>query len=138
MLLFAIYFPTRFALDQRRPWLKYLILVPALAAEAAYWAILVLWNHDIDAARQWRTLVVRLYFADFVAQMICISVFFGVLGAKMRMEAAPDDRRRLRILLTGAEFAFGPMFLIVLYALAKGNDIFEGVCVAARSHLRSA
>ena len=28
MLLFAIYFPERFALDRRAPWIKYLLLVP--------------------------------------------------------------------------------------------------------------
>ena len=127
MLLFAIHFPTRSALDRRFPWLKYLILVPALGVQITYWGILVLWNHKIDAAEQWRTLVVHLYFAGFIAQAICIAAFFAVLGANTRMEAAPDDRRRLRILITGGQLAFGPMFLIVLYALITRNDIFEGV-----------
>lgn len=43
------------------------------------------------------------------------------------MEQAPDERRRLRILRTGASLSLSPMFLIVVYSLARGRDIFDGV-----------
>ena len=59
--------------------------------------------------------------------MVAVGVFFSVLGAKMRMEKSPDDRRRLKILRTGASIALGPMFLVVLYALFRQADIFAFV-----------
>lgn len=127
MMLFAIYFPSRFAPDQRRPWLKYLIIVPSIAVELVFWTITWVWNHDVNAALLLRPLYVDAYFAYFVFQMLGVSVFFSVIGAKMRMETVPDDRRRLRILLTGTEIAMAPMFLVVLYALIRRQDLFASV-----------
>jgi sigma-B regulation protein RsbU (phosphoserine phosphatase) len=57
-------------------------------------------------------------------QMIGVGTFFGIIGAKVHMQTAPDDRRRLRILLTGAEISLAPMFLVVLYALIRDADLF--------------
>jgi sigma-B regulation protein RsbU (phosphoserine phosphatase) len=54
-------------------------------------------------------------------------VFFTVLGIKSGIETGPDDRRRLRILRTGASLALGPMFLVVIYALIRRADIFAFV-----------
>jgi len=127
MMLFAIHFPSRFAPDLRRPWLKYLVIVPSLSVELTFWTITWIWNHDVNAAILLRAIFVESYFAHFVLQMVAVSVFFAVIGAKMRMETSPDDRRRLRILLTGAEVAFAPMFLVVLYALARDVDLFAFV-----------
>jgi sigma-B regulation protein RsbU (phosphoserine phosphatase) len=127
MMLFAINFPSRFAPDLRRPWLKYLIIVPSIAVELAFWTITWIWNHDVNTASLLRPLFVDSYFAHFILQMVAVSVFFGVIGARMRRETVPDDRRRLRILLTGAEIAFGPMLVVVLFSLFRRTDLFAGV-----------
>ncbi len=127
MLLFAIYFPTRFALDRRAPWIKYLLLVPTALFDLIFWAIIWMWNRDIDAALQWRRMLIHLYSLRLIAEMTCVTAFFVVLGFKSGMDKAPDSRRRLRILRIGASIGLTPTFLIIMYALVRGTDIFEGI-----------
>ncbi|HVW08496.1 MAG TPA: hypothetical protein VHC90_07940, partial [Bryobacteraceae bacterium] len=127
MMLFAIHFPRRLELDRRMPWLKYLIIVPAVAAEALFWGIAWLWTRDINAASQWRWLFTRLYFARIVLQMLGVGVFFAVFGYKWGTEKAPDERRRLLILRGGASLSLLPTFLIVAYSLIRDRDVFAGV-----------
>jgi sigma-B regulation protein RsbU (phosphoserine phosphatase) len=127
MMLFGISFPNRFALDLRMPWLKYLLLVPGVIAELTFWTIAWVWERDVNAALLVRPLFVDVYFAHTVFQILAVSVFFGAIGAKMRVEAAPDDRRRLRILLTGAEVALFPMAVIAVYSIVRGSDLFAFV-----------
>ncbi len=127
MMLFSISFPTRFIVDRRRPWLKYLVLVPGVVVELIFWAIGFIWNHDVNAAALARPLFIYVYFAHMIFQILGVSVFFAVIGAKSRIEPAVDDRRRLRILQTGSSIALGPMLLVVLYALYRHADIFAFV-----------
>ncbi len=127
MLLFVINFPTRFGQDRRRPWLKYLVIVPAIIVGITLWSILLLWNHDIDLAQRFRSLLSVLSPANLVLQMLTLSLFFMVLGVRSGTENAPGDRRRLRILRTGAALSFAPMFPIVLYAVIRGRDVLAGV-----------
>ena len=127
MMLFAIYFPARFDGDVRRPWLKYLIIVPSVVVELIYWSVIWIWNHDVSAALLMRPLFAAVYVVHFILQMLAVGVFFRVLGSKMRREGSPDDRRRLRILLTGAQIALYPMLLVVVYSLIRRSDLFTYV-----------
>jgi sigma-B regulation protein RsbU (phosphoserine phosphatase) len=128
MMLFGIYFPTRYPLDRRRPWLKYLILIPLVAIELIYYATIWIWLRDINLALLIRhALFTKVYFLHTVFQILGVSVFFAVLGAKGATEASPDDRRRLKILRMGASIALGPMLLVVLYALVRDRDLFVGL-----------
>ena len=127
MMLFSISFPTRFIPDRRFPWVKYLFLVPVIVVELLFWTVVWIWNHDVNAASLWRPLFIYVYFAHLILQIVGVSLFFTVLGTKSGMEKSPDDRRRLRILRTGASVALGPMFLVVLYALFRQSDMFAFV-----------
>ena len=127
MMLFSIDFPTRFAFDRRKPWLKYLILVPGIGVELFFWTVGWIWHRDINAALLLRRLFVEAYFGHMILQILAVGVFFAVLGTKARAENSPDDRRRLRILLTGAQVALSPMFLVVLYTLFRQADLFAFV-----------
>jgi len=127
MTLFAIRFPTRFGPDRRFPWAKYLILAPGIAVELLFRGIIWIWIRNIELALHWRPLLTRLYFGDLVVQMTAAGLFFAILGAKSGMEKSPDDRRRLRILWSGASIGLGPTFLVVIYSLITGNDMFVGV-----------
>jgi sigma-B regulation protein RsbU (phosphoserine phosphatase) len=127
MMLFAIHFPARLELDRRRPWLKYLIIVPSLAGEALFWGIFWIWTRDINAASRGRELFGWLYSVRIVLQMMSVGVFFAALGYKWGTERAPDERRRLNILRIGASISLFPTFLIVVNSLIRGRDIFAGV-----------
>ena len=126
-LLFAIYFPERFAPDRRAPWIKYLLIAPTVLFDLIFWAIIWTWNHDIDLAVQWRRLLIHLYSWRLISQMLCVTAFFAVLGFKSGMDKVPDSRRRLRILRIGASIGLTPTFLIIVYSLFRGTDIFEGI-----------
>jgi sigma-B regulation protein RsbU (phosphoserine phosphatase) len=127
MLLFGIYFPDRLKLDRRRPWLKYVVVVPVTLIGLAYWSILAIWFHDISAAVQFRSLFVFLYFANLVAQIVGVTGFFWTLGYKARSDSSADSRRRLKILYTGALMGLFPILLLVLYSLYKREDLFRDV-----------
>ncbi len=127
MVLFSIYFPSRFELDRRFPWIKYLYLVPAVALQFFLWSVLWIWVHDIGGAQPLRALYVALAPWNLIAQSVGISIFFMVMGSRAGTEKQPDERRRLRILRTGATLSLAPMFLLVLYALARGHDLLFGV-----------
>jgi sigma-B regulation protein RsbU (phosphoserine phosphatase) len=127
MMLFSICFPRQFGPDRRYPWVKYLFLVPAFAVESVIWAILWMFARDIGAAQQFRGLLLGLSRANLVIQMAAIGIFFAMLGLKSGTESSPDERRRLRILWTGATLSFTPMFPIVLYAVIRHQDVLVGV-----------
>jgi sigma-B regulation protein RsbU (phosphoserine phosphatase) len=127
MLLFGIYFPSRLELDRRRPWLKYLFIVPVAICELAYWSIVVVWTRDINAALPFRLLFVRLYFADMIFSIVGVTGFFVTLGYKARHDPSADARRRLRVLHTGALIALFPMFLMVVHSLYRRSNLLQGV-----------
>jgi sigma-B regulation protein RsbU (phosphoserine phosphatase) len=122
MLLFGIYFPNRLELDRRDPWLKYLFIVPSAIGELAYWSIVVVWTHDINAALPFRPFLVRLSFADMIFSILGVTGFFVALGYKARKDPSADARRRLRILHTGALISLFPVLLLVLYSLFRQTN----------------
>jgi len=127
MLLFGIYFPSRLELDRRRPWLKYLFIIPAAIGQLAYWSIVVVWTHDINAALAFRPLLVRLYFANMIFSIVGVTGFFVALGYKARNDPSADARRRLRILHTGALISLFPILLLVLYSLFRQTNLLQDV-----------
>jgi phosphoserine phosphatase RsbU/P len=127
MALFGIYFPSRLKLDRERPWLKYVVIFPLLTIEIVYWSIFLTWVYDINAALPFRSLFVRLYFADKVVAIVAVTVFFAALGYKSGTDPSPDARRRLKILQTGASVSLLPILLLVFYSLFRQADLFSYV-----------
>lgn len=127
MLLFAIYFPTRLEPDRRRPWIKYILLIPSAGISLVLWTTILVWTHSISAARVLEPWFVGLSRANLAMQMCALGAFFAVLAVKSRAEKSPDDARRLTILRRGSQLAFTPMFPIVLYAVVAQKDILVGI-----------
>lgn len=127
MFLSGLYFPSRLLLDRKHPWIKYVLLVPAVFGHIAATGIALLWTQDIDASLPFRPLLVDVYLADQILSMIMIGCFFACLGYKSATEASPDRRRRLRILRYGASISLTPVFIAVLYAMARGVEIGDSV-----------
>ncbi|HEY1240807.1 MAG TPA: SpoIIE family protein phosphatase [Bryobacteraceae bacterium] len=132
MMLFGIFFPGPSELEKKRPWLKWLVIVPILALQLGASAVMMLWNRNIDAALWWRPLLLRAVLPRLVLQIVATSWFFASLGTKTGKATSPDARRRLAILYTGATISLTPLFLIVLYGLARGREVFEGVATPLR------
>jgi sigma-B regulation protein RsbU (phosphoserine phosphatase) len=128
MMLFGIYFPQRWSLDRRLPWLKWILILP-LAVEGTYLAA----RDGIAALRfeaaEWPQLMPPTL--STALTMTAVGVFFMALAHKYHDPGlAWDDRRRLKVLYWGSTVAMAPSFLLILYSLVVlrrspvDNDIF--------------
>jgi sigma-B regulation protein RsbU (phosphoserine phosphatase) len=122
MMLFGIYFPERSPMEKRRPWLKYLFVIPFAAVPLLSTGIGLLWIYDINAAVVYRPLYVRLALVQTIVGMIAVSTYFANIGIKQRIASA-DSRRRLRILSWGSSISLTPILLLVIFSIARGNGI---------------
>lgn len=127
MLLFAIHFPERATFDQRRPWLKWLLLAPLvlLAVLGTITAIGASENFAAVAgivAAQRRVGRIGMFLS-----MAAVGGFFALMSQKAFTATSPDSSRRLRLLWAGASVALTPAFLIVLYSLSHGHEFGSDV-----------
>jgi sigma-B regulation protein RsbU (phosphoserine phosphatase) len=125
MLLFGIYFPERLSLDGRLPWLKWLLIVPSATGALAQGVFGVLFSEDWTRGAALFRHVGPLGPIAFAASMAAIGCFFACLGYKTGTAEAPDARRRLRLVLSGALVALTPTFVIILGGLVTGRRPFD-------------
>ena len=129
MLLFGLYFPERWSVDERIPWAKWILIVPL-----AFQMFLVV-NSNIRQVigfniAEYLGPLVRGYEAiGFYVNMLAIGLFFAILGHKSGTLENPDSRRRLKLLVWGTAVAMLPTFLIVLYKGVYGvpGSFFQAV-----------
>ncbi len=112
LLLFGIYFPERWRLDARYPWLKWLIVVP-LAAFAG----IVLWTQHIENfhAAAWGNRTAELSaWADRVVRplnLLCILAYWAAILDKLRSATTADARRRMRVVCVGSVVGLGSLLI---------------------------
>jgi sigma-B regulation protein RsbU (phosphoserine phosphatase) len=115
MLLFGIYFPERWSVDKRFPWVKWILILPLMLQFLLSVASLSRQLRGVDLSSVLRP-VGRAYGAvGFYVNMLAIGLFFAILGHKSGTLENSDSRRRLKLLVWGTAFAMLPTFLIVLY-----------------------
>ena len=120
MLLFGIYFPERWSLDERIPWLKWVFIVPLGFQIVLTLLNLVLVNTGVNLFGYLGPLP-RFYGSfGWMVNMVAIGLFFAALGHKSGTTKNPDARRRLRVMLYGTSLAITPSFFIVLYRIFTG------------------
>lgn len=127
MMLFGLYFPERYGLDRRLPWLKWVFIIP-LGLFALLSAVV-----DLGMTENYR-LVLPLYRLlapvarpVFIFSLLPISLFFMALFSKLFATKNPDARRRLRLLTTGTCISLGPLFILVLIAIARGKGTMDSM-----------
>jgi sigma-B regulation protein RsbU (phosphoserine phosphatase) len=127
MLLFGIYFPERWVLDAKLPWLKWLLIIPLSFQLFLTLVGLLRVNTGIDIFRFIAPLANAYEVFGFFVNMIAIGLFFAALGYKSGTTKNPDARRRLRVMLYGTSLAITPSFLLVIYRLItqKEGSFFE-------------
>ncbi len=116
MMLFGFNFPRKWVLDRRYPWIKWILLAPAIFIFG--WQLL----HEAAAAISVAAAAVvpsepvpDRYVTYLV--MVMIGLFFVALSYRFRdPDLRPDDRRRLKLLYWGCSVAMTPMFLLFLRA----------------------
>jgi phosphoserine phosphatase RsbU/P len=121
MLLFGIYFPERWVLDERFPWAKWILIVPL-----AFQIFLALLSQlKVFLGLNWidsLNFIAQPYYGFLVApvNMIATGFFFAALGWKSGTLENPDARRRLKLMVWGTGVAMTPAFLILLYRTITG------------------
>jgi phosphoserine phosphatase RsbU/P len=126
LLWLGIYFPERWRLDKRLPWIKWLVLVGALLMFVVDvigdYALLFAIN---EAPRWERFLVWSGYALDFT-WTLCIILFLAALFDKLRTASTADARRRLRVLTFGSALSLGPLIVIDSIAPLFGANPHHG------------
>ncbi len=118
MLLFGCYFPQRWRLDAKMPWLKWLLIAP-LAAIAVWGGILGAMEAVNDAAAARLPGMPPQWF-ELSLMATCVSGFFFTLASKMsdpKAPLGPDDQRRVKLLHWGCQAALAPYAVVFFYYL---------------------
>ena len=120
MLMFGIYFPERWSLDEKMPWFKWIFIVPLGFQIVLTLFNLLLVNTGVNLFGYLGPLP-RFYGSfGWVVNMVAIGLFFAALGHKSGTTTNPDAKRRLRVMLYGTSLAITPSFFIVLYRIFTG------------------
>ncbi len=120
MMLFGLYFPFRWKLDRRAPWLKWILIGP-LAAQTVLrlsWAIGR--AERFEAVAFLEPVIGRVALVTAFLWMAAMPLFFFGLQSKMRDPATdPDSRRRLALLHVGTSWSFVPLTLVCMRAMIR-------------------
>lgn len=126
LLWFGIYFPERWRMDRRWPWVKWLVLGAAIFEFVIELSESAIENFDI----QRMPAIARLdSWAERIAHVlpaICIVVFLAAIFDKLLSASTPDARRRLRVLAIGSGISLGPLLFIFGVLPYLGYDPHHG------------
>ncbi|HEY4050885.1 MAG TPA: SpoIIE family protein phosphatase [Acidobacteriaceae bacterium] len=122
MLLFGIYFPEPVRLDSRYPWAKWILIAPSLAFAGLDVVNGLGRNIDFRISSWIPQWLFRLdHRTESAIGVICISLFFITLFPKYFTASTRDAKRRLGILVWGAEIGLTPMFIGVVIAQIRNH-----------------
>lgn len=125
MMLFGIYFPERYSLDRRWPWVKWIFIIPLLLFTICSAIINIGVVENYKLAEPLYRLVRPLQRPLFIFSLLPISIFFFGLFSKLADTKNPDARRRLKFLTTGTSISLGPLFILVIVGLVRGKGTTE-------------
>ncbi|HUZ04638.1 MAG TPA: hypothetical protein VMU62_04725, partial [Acidobacteriaceae bacterium] len=115
LLLFGLYFPERWRLDRKLPWLKWLVIAPgAICTGIQLWIIAAeefnaAGNLRLRSLNHWTNLAV------LVIDTACVFLYWIAIFDKSRSASTADARRRLRVLGVGSVIGLGT---VLAYAMA--------------------
>jgi len=121
MLLFGIYFPERLALDRRWPWVKWIFVAPLTLFAAGMVVSEIIEDRSLANADAINNVLQRFGMVAAILQMLATGLFFTFIGMKMGTATNKDAKRRLRMLLFGAQISLTPLFVLVVVSLVQGK-----------------
>lgn len=127
MLLFGIYFPERLPLERRWSLVKWLLIVPLVTFAAANVASEIGEARNFASVQLLNGVLERWGGVVRFLQMVATGLFFTFIGAKIGIATTPDARRRLRMLLSGAQISLTPLFILIVITLVQGKVPLQGL-----------
>ncbi len=112
LLMIGIYFPERWRLDLKLPWVKWFLLVPPPAALGVIlWlqageAFHPAWNHWGFRLNPWIDGIVN------PISLICVLLYWIAIFDKLRSASTPDARRRMKVLCAGSVVGLGSVLIV--------------------------
>jgi phosphoserine phosphatase RsbU/P len=114
LLFFGFYFPERWRLDRKLPWLKWSLLAPGVVCTGIQlWIIAAeefnaAHNLRLRSLNHWTNLTV------YGIDTACIFLYWIAIFDKSRSASTADARRRLRILGIGSVIGLGAVFVFAM------------------------
>ncbi len=111
LLCFAIYFPERSRVDIDRPWLKWVVIGPALLCAVVDWRQ-IYGQFYLAGNPPW--LIHMVHWTDRIENAIdlmCVVLYLAIIFRKMESASTEDARRRLRVLLAGTFVGLGALLI---------------------------
>lgn len=134
MVLFALYFPIPFPFIVRKPWINWLLAIPAfvLAGVNIYC--------NFERVHHLRNIAwlgqLNIKAEPFIAVLFTLYVFafFQLLVAKRKLLTQPDAKRRLRLMIFGCSAALIPTLPVIFGEIGwtpKLAPWLETICLSA-------
>jgi len=126
LLLLGVYFPERWRVDRRWPWLKWLILITAAWSFGVNFLYSAIKEFDIRGMASISRLESFTDHLDGIIEITCILLFLAAVFDKLWSASTRDARRRMRVFAVGSAFSLGP--LLVLFGVLPyfGYDAHHG------------
>ena len=128
LVLFGIYFsPEHNSKVHAKAWIKWLLIGP-LAIVGLLIASLDAGNYSNFQRLEWlHGWAGSLQTAMLLLNVAAVLVFIGILLLKSLRATTHDLRRRLMILWVGTGLSFGPLAVLVIINLIRGEAVFENM-----------
>jgi sigma-B regulation protein RsbU (phosphoserine phosphatase) len=124
MLLFGIYFPERFTVDRKLPWLKWVIIVPLGLSSLMDMTTAVVGLYNLELNEVINRVTSSFEKPFFILALVAIGSFFASLATKSGIVTDRDSKRRLRLLYLGACVGLAPSFILVIIGIFRGQQGF--------------
>ncbi len=108
---FAVYFPERSRIDIKLPWLKWVVLVPALTGGTLEMKQSVGQYYFGGDSPWYAKLMTQVDRVDNFIALVCVIFYLVFMTDKLLSASTEDARRRLRIVLLGTGIGLGALLI---------------------------
>ncbi|GGG99881.1 hypothetical protein GCM10011586_14330 [Silvibacterium dinghuense] len=110
LLLFGVYFPERSRIDQKVPWLKWVVIAPILF----FWVVTIpfLITQYYGGGVSWVSLMDKLERLVNFLNLCCVVLYLVLTLDKVHSASTADARRRLRVLTAGTGVGVGVLLFV--------------------------
>ncbi|WP_446745489.1 SpoIIE family protein phosphatase [Silvibacterium acidisoli] len=122
LMFFGVYFPERSRIDQRLPWIKWLVVGPILIGAVALFPLLYLEYFAAPPNPAFAGICQQIEKMINALNLACVILYLIFTLDKLRSASTEDARRRLRVLTTGMFIGVGSLLFVFVLLPHFGID----------------